>query len=64
MRFSKTRGGSNPVIYLDSEEIYIRIGELLDYRRPSGMKREAGAKPARSRRCNRGRNLHKATILS
>jgi hypothetical protein len=30
---------------------------------PTGLKRKAGAKPARSRRCNRGRNLHKATFL-
>lgn len=31
------------------------------YRRPSGLKREAGASPAWSRRCNRGRYLRDTT---
>jgi hypothetical protein len=48
---------------LDSEKIFIRIGSLSAYRRPSGIKREAGARPARSRRCNRGRNLQPATAF-
>ena len=34
-----------------------------NYRRPSGLNREAGSRPARSRRCNRVRNLQTATVF-